>query len=87
MPAWVRNRLDQPVGVVAQIPLLKDFRLSRQSFETRSENVDCSSDGRNPASGGLERPGGQECLPPNVLACPTGFIYRLVEILRLTAHG
>ena len=27
-------------------------------------------------------------LPPNVLARPTGFKYRLVEmILRLTAHG
>ena len=70
-----------------QTPLLKGLRLSRQSFETRSENVGCSSDGRNPASGGLERPGGQECLPPNELARPTGFKYLLVEILRLTAHG
>ena len=72
---------------IAQSPLLKGFRLSRQSFETRSENVGGLQGARNPASGGLERPGGRECLPPNELVRPTGFKYRLVEILRLTAHG
>ena len=70
-----------------QTPLLKGFRLRSYSFFLRSENVGCSKGARNPASGGLERPGGREGLPPNVLACPTGFKYRLVEILRLTAHG
>ena len=70
-----------------QRPLLKGFRLRSYSFFKRSENVGGLQGARNPASGGLERPGGRECLPPNVLACPTGFKYRLVEILRLTAHG
>ena len=32
-----------------------------------------------PHSGGLERPGGRECLPPNELARSTGFKYRLAS--------
>ena len=63
------------------------YKRARYSFETRSENVGGLQGARNPASGGVERPGGRECLAPNVLACPTGFKYRPVEILRLTAHG
>ena len=61
--------------------ILKGFRLRSYIFFFRSENVGGLQGARNPASGGVERPGGREGLPPNVLACPTGFKYRLVEIL------
>ena len=67
--------------------MLKGFRLRSYSFFPRSGNVGGLQGARNPASGGLERPGGREGLPPNELACPMGFEHRLVEILRLTAHG
>ena len=39
---------------------------------------------RNPASGGAERPGGRKGLPPNVLACPTGFNQILSSTVRIS---
>ena len=69
------------------LTVLQGFRLRSCTLFCRSEKPGGLQGARNPASGGLERPGGRECLPPNELARPTGFKYRLVEILRLTAHG
>ena len=67
--------------------MCKGFRLRSYILFFRSEKPGGLQGARNPTSGGLERPGGREGLPPNVLARPTGFKYRLVKILRLTAHG